>query len=537
MSRSAALRVGLILLAGTTETASSQSLGIVPGRDFPDWLESWSPLYSQGDLPRRLASASTATPALLLPVAKVGLFWSSGNPAALPWDVDDQRSDIAVVRATQDGAFRRPLDPPASSLTQFYGMGWQPVPTHGAVVGRALFDRNVQDPGSVSDVNEPYASTPFVMTDTSTAAMRQTRAHLEGAGGWRVGQWGFGLALGYDTRNTTTVSSPFARRNRAVTPAGTVGIVRALNDGRLQVGVRGSWRGGEQVVNLFEFAQEGYVYLLEGYREVPGGDIARSFYRRMTEEMRSGGASVGGKARNVTWVAFADGAHFRQRLTSVQQQDDPPTDLWATTGGSGGAAIQLPLFRKRAMLTVNGRFATLTGHAEQVLPPRAGFNAHERVVDIHSELRLSPIADWAAVASASFLSEHRERNDSIAKLSTIVDGVTPAVSVEVGRRLVRDFTIIGGYAIARYSASGTIPSAALRGAVYRRVFAPELAIATSGATSQALTVAAHWQPRSATGVWVAGRYERLNSDALDPSVAAGATRNAKAVWLGVTLTP
>jgi hypothetical protein len=530
--------VGLLffVLMGSSERASSQSIGIVRGRDFPDWLETWSPLYPQGDLPRHLPSASTATLSLLLPVAKVGLFWNGGNPGALPWELDDRRSDIAATRASQDGALRRPLDPPGSALTQFYGMGWQRVPTLGAVVGRATFDRNVQDPGSVSEVNEPYGSTPFVLTDTSTSALRQTRARVEGAGGWAVGQWGFGLALGYDTRSTTTVASSFARRNRAVIPAGTLGVVRAFKEGRVQVGVRGTWRGGEETVNLFEFAQEGFLYLLEGYREVAGRDVARSFQQRITYEMRSGGMGVGGRAGTVNWVAFADGSHFRQRLT-VQQQDDPATDLWATTGGSGGAAAQLPLFRKRAILTFNGRFATLTGHAEQVSPPTSGFDAHERVFDMRAEMRLLPSSGWTGVVSGSFLVEHRERNDSIAKANTIVDGLTPAIALEVGRILGQRFLISGGYAIAAYTASGTIPSAASRGALYKRVFAPELALATSGARSQALTIAARWQPQSTAGLWVAGRYERLNSDGRDASLATGATREAKSVWLGVTLGP
>jgi hypothetical protein len=536
MSRLTFVALFFFGLAASNESASSQSLGIVPGRDLPDWLETWSPLYRQGDFPRHLPSASVATPSLLLPVAKVGLFWDTRNPAALPWEVDDQRSDIAVAHASQEGPYRRPLDPAASSVTQFYGMGWQRVPTQGAVVGRATFDRNVQDPGSVSDVNEPYGSTPFVMTDTSTSALRQTRARLEGAGGWGVGQWGFGVALGYDTRNTATVASPFARRNRAVSSAGTVGIVRGFKDGKLKVGVRGTWSGGKETVNLFEFAQEGFLYLLEGYREVPGQDFIVTFQRQMTEETRSVGASVGGKTGTVKWVVFGDAAHFRQRLTSLQQ-DNPATDLWATTGGSGGLAFQFPLLRKRATLTFNGRVASLTGHAEQVLPPRTGFDAHERVLDLHTEFRLAPTNDWTAAVNGSLLAEHRERNDSIAKASTIVDGITPAIAVEIGRVIVQRLMIIGGYAIAGYTASGTIPSASSRGALYKRVFAPELEMATSDSRSQAASFAVRWQPHNANAVWIAGRYERLDSQAQTATFAPIGGRNAKSIWLGVTLAP
>lgn len=538
MSRAASIfgAIAFATLLLLPSGGEAQSMGIVPGRDLPEWLETWSPLFPQGDLPRRLPSASVAMPLLLLPPPKVGLFWNGGNPAALPWEADDQRSDIVASRSVQSGSYRRPLDPASSALTQFNGTGWQTVPA-GAVMGRAIFDRNVRNPSSVADVNEPYASTPFVVTDTSSAALRQTRARLEGAGGWRLGDWGLGLALGYDTRNTATISSPLVRRNRAVTAAGTVGIARTFSSDRVRIGVRGEWRGGEESLSLLEFAQQGFLYLLEGYREVPGRDFLGLYQRRMTEEMRSAGASVGGRAGAVKWVAYGDGARFRERLTS-EERDDPASDLWATTGRSGGAAVQLPLFRGRTTLTVTGRLATLTGHAEQVLPSRAGYLAHERVGGLRAELRLAPTASgWTGVMSGSLLAEHRERNDSIAKASAVVDGTTPAVAVEVGRIFGDQLMIAGGYAIAGYSGSGTIPSASSSGALYKRVFAPELDIATSGARSQALSLAARWHPRTAAAFWLAGRYERLNADARAAPLVPSGSREATSVWLGVTLTP
>jgi len=219
-------------------------------------------------------------PLLLLPVPKIGLFWTGGNPGALRWDIDDQRNDILAVRAGQDGDYRRPLDPAAATVTRISGMGWQPLGSRGAAIGRVLFDRTIRDPSSASDVNDSYSSSPFVVTDTSAAALRTSRARLEGAGGWRLGDWGLGVALGYDARTTTTVSSPFVRRNRAVSPAATVGVVRSFRSGRFQAGVRGSWRGGEETIKLIEVAREGIVFQLEGYREVPAQSIIGGYFRR-----------------------------------------------------------------------------------------------------------------------------------------------------------------------------------------------------------------------------------------------------------------
>ncbi len=529
------LIIAPVALVSVSSRSAAQSMGIVSGRDLPDWLETWSPLFPQGDLQRKLPSASVAMPLLLLPVAKVGLFWNGGNPAALPLEANDQWSEIAAARSAVDGAYRRPLDPARSTTTQFNAMGWQTVP-RGAVMGKAIFDRNTTNPSSVSEVNEPYGSSPFVVTDTSTAALLQTRASLEGAGGWRVGDWGLGLSLGYDTRNTATESSPFSRRNRAVTSAGTMGAVRTFNDDRFQIGLRGTWSTGRESVSLLELAQEGFLYLLEGYREIRGQDFQLSYQRMMTEEMRSAGLSVGGTAAAIRWVAFADGAHFRQRLTS-QQADNPPTDLWATTGGSSGAAAQIPLFSNRVMLTMNGRVAFLNGHAAQVLPSRTGFDAHERVGDIHGEFRLAPTSNgWTGVASVSLQVEHRERNDSIANAITIVDGTTPGVAVEVGRLFAERVLILGGYAIAGYVGSGTIPSASSRGPLYRRVFAPELDIETTAARTQAMSLAARWQPRTATALWLAARYERLSGNSDLATLAPDGSREATMFWLGVTLT-
>ncbi len=252
-------------------------------------------------------------PHLLLPVPGTGLFWTGGNPGALPWDVTDRRGDLSASVAGEDGDYRRPLDPASSTVARFGGMAWQPIAPRAAVIGRVLFDRTEHDPSSTNVMNDPYASSPFVITDTTRSPMRQTHARLEGAGGWRLGSWGLGLSAGHDARTTSSVAAPLSRANRAVFSGGTLGVVRDLNEGRWQVGVHGRWQVGEETVSIRESAADGAVHQLEGYQEVPLQSIQSFFYRRISRDVRSAGASVGGRVGPARWTVHAEGVRLRDR--------------------------------------------------------------------------------------------------------------------------------------------------------------------------------------------------------------------------------
>ncbi|MEP6507761.1 MAG: DUF6850 family outer membrane beta-barrel protein [Gemmatimonadales bacterium] len=531
-----ALNVGITfgLVVGAV-TVSAQQLGVSPGNDVPSWLQTWSPLVIDGNLPRVLPSASAALPSLLMPAPKTGLFWSAANPAAIPWDIDDSRVDMAAAHSSQAGTFRRPLDPEGAQLSQVSGSGWQPVGKRGALVGRAVFDRNTDNGGTRSDILDPYGSSPFVVADTTTSVVRQTRARLEGAGGWRLGNWGAGLALGYDTRNSATAAAPFARRNRAVQAGATVGILRSFRNDRLEAGASGNWNGGKESIALFEYAQEGFLYLLQGYREIIPSQIDVIYNRRMLNDSRSGRLSIGGKTGALRWVAYGGAGHFRQRLTSIGQ-DNAPTDEWATTSGTGGISLQTNVIGGRGLLTAEASATSLTGSATQVLPSRRGLDAEERVARARAEIRVPPRGDgWSAVVSAAIQSDHRLRSDTAAKVSTTVDGITPSVSVEIGRHLSKEVSLMGGYAIARYSASGSVPSPLSRGDIYKTFFAPELAIETSASTSQAGSAAIRWNHTGRAAFWIAGRYERLTPAGVNSTFRPPGYRSAGSLWVGVTL--
>ncbi|MHB1225765.1 MAG: DUF6850 family outer membrane beta-barrel protein, partial [Gemmatimonadaceae bacterium] len=458
--RRGTIGVLVVLLAATPASARTQSVG--GGGGLPDWVTAWSPATVAGSLPRRLPRAAPAVPTLLYPVEQVGLFWSGGNPGALAWEAVSGRNEISLSHASEDGDYRRPLDPASTAVTSATGLGWQPLGARGAGIGRVSIDRTTNDPGSRSDVMRPYGSSPLVMVDSSTSALRTTGARLEGAGGWRLGEWGVGLALGYDTRRTSTVQAGLVRHNRGVIPGARVGVARRFGGSGIHAGVHAGWQGGEESTDVIAVGAAGRVALLEGYREVDWIFIGQPRYRRTSRSAVTGGAGIGGTLGGGRWVAYADGVTLTERL-AVDRSDEPVEDRWATTGATVGAALQLPVLSRRATLTVQARRRTLVGDAT-LYGDRTGLATDETETSGSAELRyLAPSGAWGASVRASVLSEQRERADSVANMTSNTDGLTPTFHVELTRRLTERLTIIGGYGLAQYDGGGTIPSAEAAG--------------------------------------------------------------------------
>ena len=67
--------------------------------------EPWSLLAPLADLPLGFPAAAVRLPGLLEGSApRVGLFWNGANPGALPFEVDESRSDFAVAWELTPGA-------------------------------------------------------------------------------------------------------------------------------------------------------------------------------------------------------------------------------------------------------------------------------------------------------------------------------------------------------------------------------------------------------------------------------------------------
>lgn len=536
---SVAAAVGVLALSALSALpapASAQAVGDAGDSGLPAWVTAWSPAAVVGSLPRRLPRAAPATPSLLYPTEQVGLFWSAGNPGALAWEAGAGRNEISLSRASQDGEYRRPLDPAATVVTSATGIGWQPLGARGAGIGRVSIDRTTNDPSSWSDVTRPYGSSPLVMVDSSTSALRTTGARLEGAGSWRLGEWGVGLTLGYDTRRTSTVQAGLVRHNRGLIPGATVGVARRFGGSGIHAGVRAGWQGGEESTDVIAVGAEGRVALLEGYREAEWFFVGQPRYRRTSRSAVTGGAGIGGTLGGGHWVAYADGVTLTERL-AVERSDEPVEDRWATSGATVGAALQLPVISRRATLTVQARRQVLTGDAT-LHGGRTGLATDETETTGSAELRyLAPSGAWAASVRAAVSSDQRERVDSVAGMTSSTDGLTPMLRVELARRLTERLTIIGGYGLAQYDGGGTIPSAEAAGPLFRNVFAPELDMMTSSMRTQAVTVAVQWRLRGSEGTtfWLAGQMERLEPLSADRAYAPAGDRSASRVRVGVTM--
>jgi len=499
-------------------------------------MAAWSPLKSFGDLPRELPMSSSGIPVLAMPTEKVGVFWNGGNPAALPWDVSNPYQQANVSRTTESGRFRRPLDVPHQDASRVDALGWRPLGENGSVIGRVAVDRTIDDPSSFSNTLDPYSSSPLAVIDTTASALRHTGAGLEGAGGWRLGRWGLGIGLGYQTGLRQTISAAFTEQNKAVSSGINLGVLRELGQ-HFRVGLRAHWNVGQETINVLEVGQEGIVFVLQGYNEVQPTQVQVNFFRRSSEDNRRLGLDGGGELGAIRWAAFADVGKNRERVTSARQ-DDPPTDLWSTTGPAGGVSLQAPLFGGKFTLITKGTFSQLTGKAQHVLPAREGLGASESFYDGRVSLRLNPTHEgWESVVGASLNRQNRDRADAFAQVRSAVSGTISSATVDIGKSMTPRLKIAAGYAIAGYSGSATIDSKNPGGVLYQTLFRPELDFAAEGSRSQAVNLLVRWRLGGSTYAYVAGQVDQLRGIGVSTPVSQGAVRKRSGLWFGVRVSP
>ena len=527
----------------TARVGTAQSLGMAQGRDLPAWMTDWSPVDSHADLPRLLPSASDAIPLLLLPAPQVGLFWLAGNPGALPAEVGPAYTTFMAAKASQSGDYRRPLDPGGDALTQLSALSWTPIGRRAAAIGRIVVDQEPQDPGTYSDQAQPYTSNPFAVTDTAQSPMRQIRLRMEGAAASRVGAWGLGAALGYETRDNYTRHAAFTRLDRQVTSSGTLGVTRSFGDSGLVLGAHGRWSVGAETVNLSTHPARGYVYQLEGYADVPLQVIymyPAFYYRRLESDEVSGGGGASGTLAGARWVVLAEAARYRQGQWSVTGTDNPPEDHWETHVWSVGGAVQRAL-GSLWLVTLQAHYTALAGNGDLAADSGAVvFRARERALTASAELRLLPTADgWTGVAVLSLLSDRRQRTDSVAGIGTDIRTLTPGIAVEAGRTVLKRFFVSAAAAYAEYSPTSTIPEPLARGAGYQQMIAPEIEVEATEASVYALSLSLRWQVRDGMAVWATARSESLAPTAFGLQLASGfrpnGTRTASDVVVGVSL--
>ena len=504
----------LTVLAGSVR---AQSLGLAPDRDLPLWLTRWSVLAPRADLPRYLPSAATAIPVSLLSKTAIGLFWTAGNPAGLAGTIDSARTVFFAALARARGDFRRPLDPGGSDLKQLSATSWRQLDPRVALLGRVVFDQERLDPGTQADETEPYPSSPFLTTDTSTTAVRRTRARLEGVAGWNLGAWSLGADLGYDVRENQTVEAGLSRRSRQTLSGAALGMARRL--GGLRAGLTGRYRNRTEGLLLIERAAEGQGVELEGYRDVTPFSIFQSYSRRIEEDIASLSWAMEGRFGVGHWVLFGERAQLKERR-ALQEQDNPPVDRWNARSWTVGGAYQRPLGTpERWALSLDAHLVWLNGDGDLALDATGTmFTAKERQLNAHAELRLLQAASgWTGLIAVTSRQERRHRNDLVAGIGSDIKTLDLGLAVEIGRALTPEITLLGTSALLSRVSNSAIPDPELRGIVYRRLIAPELDFYARNMVPWSVGGALRWQVSARTGLWLTARTETVQPRGQGPT--------------------
>lgn len=526
------LATGLLAWLLTPTVGLAQSLGINPQQATPRWLAGWSALENQADLPRRLLGAGHAASAFLEGEPRTGLFWTGGNPAGLVDEISAPRTDFSGAWARQHGDFRRPLDPGAVDLLQASARSWKAVTPAFAVLGRAAMDRERLDPGTVADLTQPFASSPFITIDTSAAPMRRIRTLLEGVASWRVGEWGLGATLGYEARENTSIVSPVVRRISVQTPGIVLGAARLF--GGTRVGLHGRYRHRAESILLSERAGDARVYEFIGWTEPPAIDVIGSYYRRREENSASAGMSAAGSLGSLRYGLVVEAHRVRERLWD-QERNDPDRDRWDANGWSAGMALQQPL-APGLMLTLQGNVASLDGDA---LPQRdsiVGFTTSEGVADLEVEVRRRHVrSPLELVIAAGFRREWRDRQDERLILGTTARTNSLSARVEIGWRAAERWFVSAGGALSASGATSRIPDPAVLGPLYRQHLAPEFGIIASDASARAVLGYVSYRVGSQSSLWGSIRTEGLSPNGLASfSFRPGGDRTSTSVTAGIT---
>lgn len=532
LSAVAGLAVACLIVA---PPASAQSATESEGRDVPAWMSRWSPLQDIGSLTRRLPTSGTVTPLVTLPSPRIGMLWTGGNPAALAWEVDTAFTMMRAGAGSEDGALRRPLDAASITESRTDGGGWRRLGTRGAAMGFAAFNRTHADPSGIANISTPYASPRFVLTDTTASARRRTQARLQGAAGWQVGSWGVGGALGYDTRTMPSEDAPFVRTVRAVLPAGTLGIARQLGT-QWRVGVHSTWQIGEETTNLTALGASGRVFPLQGYRNVGPQTVQDvPYYQRISRDGRRDAVSASGRVAQWDLVAVA-GVQRRNDKVTAQRANDPPSDHWRSTGSDLGVAARTPLAGRKAWLTLDVRHHALRGLGTAFGAEQPAWESTERRLEANADVRWRMMNSrqlW--IVGARAMREDFELQDDAAALRSETTGLTYELTLDGRHALTPRVELFGGIAHTRYAGTGTIPDARFYGALFRRVFAPELDIATTGMSTSALNAGIRWNTVSGTSLWFAARTESLKGTQSGRDFFPRGTRSGRSALLGVEL--
>ncbi|MDP2958551.1 MAG: hypothetical protein Q8N53_19155, partial [Longimicrobiales bacterium] len=397
------------------------------------WWRAWSPLAPVAELARPPAPAPMFPLLLLAPPLRVGLSWTAGNPAALSGDVAEGYTEFRGGVRDESGAYRRPLDAGRVRSLVASAHGWRPLGPSGGVAGGVTVERATLEDGVPANLGEAYAMSPHLFADSSGSDLGRTLARVEGAGGWALGDWGLGLALGHESWDTRTDVTQVPRSQRGSRSGAAVGATRALASGRLMVGGQARWLSQVQAMSINTRQAETTVYMLEGYGEpVATRLVARQGYsRRVEREGGAAGVSAQIEAAGVRWIAFAEASKLAERQ-SEQFSNNPPTDRWDARGRALGVAASGGAPDGPSHFVARLTWARVTGEAGRAGLEEEGilFEATESLLDGALDVRLRPAAGWQGGAHLSLVRDDRDRRDRLARVRSSLKSWRPALAVE-----------------------------------------------------------------------------------------------------------
>lgn len=441
------------------------------------WYTEWGPLRPIADLPRERPGDQVALPAPFAPAPDVGLFWTGGNPGAIAFDVRRGYAEFEALSVTESGSYRRPLAPERSENRGAAGVGWTRLGERGAAVGGAVAGQQVLDPASPALTAFPFSSTPLVLADTSAPGMEHLYARLEGASGARIGDWGLGLAAGYQVAESGGFATPIPRIARLAEPALAAGIARVL--GPLELGVYGRWRATALSTQVLSpRTGSTHVFPFFGYAEpVPIQILQSTYYRRMDREARALGGGGAGELGGVRWAAYGEATSLDEEQTSDRQVEQK-LDRWSATGVAYGGAAQARVLG--ALVTVTLRAASLSGQATRHDIEETVFDADETVRTGSVEARLPRVGPWDLAVTLALAHEHRRRRDGIARTRSDIEALVPGAIAHVARRITDRFDAAVVYGFRAYAVRAGIPEG---GPMYSRLLWPDMLLQATPARS------------------------------------------------------
>jgi hypothetical protein len=476
---------------GATSLGAHSFEGGVGEPGVPAWMTAWSPFTLSADLPRTLGPGS-AIPSVLDPAPRLGLFWTRGNPGALPFEVLDEWAGFRGSRSDVSGDYRRPLDAGDAAGFTLSALGWRALGERGAVIGRVVLDQRDlgADPGMSV---RPYGSSPYTAVDTAAVNSRHVNARLEGAGGWRLGRFGIGVGAGFEGHDHRTSGTGKPRLGRAALPAASAGVATHLGPD-VRIGTYGRWSGFAETSQSLTVSETGVIHGIRGLREPETHVVgsASPYFLRIEHDHRSVGVNAVGSALGTAWTTFIETGRFRQESWNDQREDSPPANVWKAEGWVVGASVQRPV--TGLLWTLDLRWKTLSGDATLADGEDPDFEADEGALSAALEARAeSETGAWGAAARAFVEFQARERVDMAAELREEVESLTWALAGSVARRLGTRTRLSGGLTYASYRTRGPIPRTVGEGPGFQAFVAPEILLRAS--------------PARAWGILLEGRHE------------------------------